>query len=279
MGTYYCLIAGLPEISLEDKKVSYTVSNFKLELDEALSKEDRDLIDLFFLYYDNINLLRLLRNPEALLDTRGKYTADELAELIALVKETETPVDKRFPSYFFTFVAAILEERSLNEMLSLEDQLASLYYEYAAKASNTFIAEWFEMNLNVNNILSAIACRKLNRDAQSAILGNSEVSETIRQSAQRDLGLTGQLDYLEAILRITDEKDLYNKEQKLDLLRWRWLEEHTFFHYFTIERIFAYLVQLDMIERWISLNPEEGEKIFRSIIDKLKKEVKLPENF
>ncbi|MDD4822877.1 MAG: DUF2764 family protein [Bacteroidales bacterium] len=279
MGTYYCLIAGLPEISLEDKKVSYTVSNFKLELDEALSKEDRDLIDLFFLYYDNTNLLRLLRNPEALLDTRGKYTADELAELIALVKETETPVDKRFPSYFFTFVAAILEERSLNEMLSLEDQLASLYYEYAAKASNTFIAEWFEMNLNVNNILSAIACRKLNRDAQSAILGNSEVSETIRQSAQRDLGLTGQLDYLEAILRITDEKDLYNKEQKLDLLRWRWLEEHTFFHYFTIERIFAYLVQLDMIERWISLNPEEGERIFRSIIDKLKKEVKLPENF
>lgn len=279
MGTYYCLIAGLPEISLEDKKVSYTVSDFKLELDEVLSKEDRDLIDLFFLYYDNINLLRLLRNPEVLLDTRGKYTADELTELITLVKETETPVDKRFPSYFFTFVAAFLEERSLNETLTLEDQLSSLYYEYAAKTSNTFIAEWFEMNLNVNNILSAIACRKLNRDVQTAILGNSEISETIRQSAQRDLGLTGQLDYLEAILRITDEKDLYNKEQKLDLLRWQWLEEHTFFHYFTIERIFAYLVQLDMIERWISLNPEEGERIFRSIIDKLKKEVKLPENF
>ncbi len=279
MGVYYCLIAGLPDISLEDKKISYRIGDFREELDEVLSKEDRDLVDLFFLHYDNINLLRLLRNPEALLDKRGRFTANELTELIVLVKETETPVDKRFPSYFFTFVAAFLEERSLNEALSLEDQLASLYYEYAAKTSNTFIAEWFEMNLNVNNILSAIACRKLSRDTQSAILGSSEVSESIRQSAQRDMGLTGQLDYLEAILRITDEKDLYNKEQKLDLFRWRWLEEHTFFHYFTIERVFAYLIQLDMIERWISLNPEEGERIFRSIIDKLKKEVKLPENF
>lgn len=279
MGAYYCLIAGLPEISLEDKKVSYTVSDFKVELDEVLSVQDKTLVHLFFLHYDNINLLRLLKDPEALMDARGTFTTDELNELILLVKEIENPVDKRFPSYFFTFVTAFLQDKPLNDSLSWEDQLASLYYEHAGQSANKFINQWFEMNLNINNILAAVACRKLNRDPLSAILGTSDISEAIRQSGQRDMGLVGLLEYLETILRITEEKDLYLREQKLDAFRWKWLEEHAFFHVFTIEQVFAYLIKLDMIERWTSMSAEKGEAIFRSIIEQLKKEVKLPEDF
>ena len=46
---YYYLVAGLPELTLEDSKLSYTVADFKAELYPDLSDEDRRLIDLFYL--------------------------------------------------------------------------------------------------------------------------------------------------------------------------------------------------------------------------------------
>ena len=66
---------------------------------------------------------------------------------------------------------------------------------------------------------------------------------------------------------------LFERERNIDLLKWHWLDEQTFFNYFGIERVFAYLVKLEIIERWIALDPAEGGKIFRELIDGLKKTV------
>ena len=57
------------------------------------------------------------------------------------------------------------------------------------------------------------------------------------------------------------------------------IEDATFFDYFTIERIFAFLLKLEMIERWISLDKERGNQLFRSIIESLKNEVQIPAEF
>lgn len=61
MSKYYYLVAGLPELTLEDSKLSYTVADFKTELYPALSEDDKKLIDLFYLKFDNANVLKLLR--------------------------------------------------------------------------------------------------------------------------------------------------------------------------------------------------------------------------
>ena len=41
MSKYYYLVAGLPELTLEDSKLSYTVADFRTELYPALSKVKR----------------------------------------------------------------------------------------------------------------------------------------------------------------------------------------------------------------------------------------------
>jgi len=56
------------------------------------------------------------------------------------------------------------------------------------------------------------------------------------------------------------------------------LEENTVFDYFNIEYIFAYLCKLQILERWVSLNAEEGEKVFRDLINDLKNEAQIPED-
>lgn len=51
MTNYYCLVAGLPDLSLEDGKLNYTVANFKSEIYSELSEKDKKLIDLFYLKF------------------------------------------------------------------------------------------------------------------------------------------------------------------------------------------------------------------------------------
>ena len=62
---YYYLVAGLPELTLEDSKLSYTVADFKTELYPSLSDEDKRLVDLFYLKFDNANVLKLLADRDA----------------------------------------------------------------------------------------------------------------------------------------------------------------------------------------------------------------------
>ena len=278
MTNYYCLVTGLPELSLEDGKLSYTVANFKTEIYPELSKSDKKLIDLFYLKFDNQNLLALLKDKEAVVDTSlGNFSAEELLGVIASFKE-ETAPDKKFPSYFYEFAELYLNTPE-EERFGLEDKLHGFYFHYAMKCGNKFVSEWFELNLNVNNILAAMAARKYKMDVTKVSVGTNMVAEALRNSNARDFGLANDLEYFEQLTRINDTVDLVEREKKIDLLKWNWMDDNTFFNYFTIERIFVFLMKLEMIERWVSLDKEKGNEMFRKLIDQLKDEVQIPQEF
>jgi hypothetical protein len=147
------------------------------------------------------------------------------------------------------------------------------------KCGNKFVSSWFEFNLNINNILVAFTARKFKWDIAAHIVGNTEVCEALRTSSARDFGLSGEVDVFESLVKISEITELVEREKKLDALRWNWMEDAIFFDYFTIERIFAFLLKLEMIERWISLDKERGNQLFRSIIESLKNEVQIPAEF
>ena len=278
MTNYYCLVTGLPELSLEDGKLSYTVANFKTEIYPELSKADKKLVDLFYLKFDNRNLLTLLKDKEASVDTSlGNYSADELLSVIASIKE-ETAPDKKFPAYFYEFAELYLNTPD-EERWGLEDKLHGFYYNHAMKSGNPFVSAWFELNLDVNNILAAMTARKYKMDVARVPVGENLVAEALRSSNARDFGLADDLEYFEQLVRINDTIDLVEREKKIDLLIWNWREDNTFFNYFTIEKIFVFLMKLEMIERWVSLDKEKGNELFRQLIDQLKDEVQIPQEF
>ena len=278
MSKYYYLVAGLPELTLEDSKLSYTVADFKTELYPALSEEDKKLIDLFYLQFDNANVLKLLKDKDAAIDSRGVYSAEDLAEYILLLKDGGELADSVFPSYLSIFISEYFNVPAEEDFLH-EDRLAALYYDYAMKCKNKFVSAWFGFNLTMNNILVALTARKFKMDIAPLIVGDTEGGETLRTSSARDFGLAGEVDMLELLVKISETEELVEREKKIDQLRWNWMEEATFFNYFTIERLFVFLLQLEMIERWISLDKEKGNQLFRSIIAALKDEVQIPAEF
>jgi hypothetical protein len=271
MSKYYYLIASLPELTLEDNKLSYTVADLKEELYASLSEADKKLIDLFYLQFDNRNVLKLLANKESAIDTRGNYSVEELLEYISLAKEAGEVDPKLFPPYLSAFVSEYFSAaESGGDDVCWADRLAALYYEYGMHSGNDFISSWFELNLNINNILVALTARKHKLETAPLIVGNTEISEALRTSGARDFGLSGDVDYFDQVLKIHEIQELLEREKKTDTMKWDWMEEVNFFNYFTVERLYAFLLQLEMIERWISLDQEKGNQLFRNIIDSLK---------
>ena len=279
MTNYYCLVTGLPELSLEDGKLSYTVANFKTEIYPLLSKTDKKLVDLYYLKFDNRNLLSLLKDREAVVDASlGNYSADELLGVIASFFKEKKVSDKKFPTYFYEFTELYLDTPD-EERVGFEDKLYGFYYDYAIKCGNKFVSTWFELNLNVNNILAALTARKYKMEISKVPVGNNLIADALRTSNARDFGLADELEYFDQLVRINDTVDLVEREKKIDMLKWFWLEENTFFNYFSIEKIFVFLMKLEMIERWVSLDKEKGNELFRKLIDQLKNEVQIPQEF
>lgn len=272
---YYCLVAGLPDIQLDDSKGFASAQELKSDLLSQLSPDDARLLRLIYAEYDNANFISFLKSRDAKLNSLGNLTTDDWEQLVRLMQESEHPQDERLLPYFVTYYHLNQDEEILAKGITREDYLSGLYYEYATHTANKFLNQWFEFNLNLKNLFTAIACRKYNYDQQKLIIGHNEIARILRHTHSRDYGISGIFDSLELVLRIAEESDLLEREKKVDALRWSWLEEQTFFHYFSIERIIAYVLKVQMLERWKLLSVESGAAVFREMLSNLKEGVEL----
>jgi len=269
---YYYLIAGLPDIKIEDNKLTYSIADFKKEALPKLSAVDARLFEMFYMKFDNQNLLHYLAGEGEKFDERGNMSKDELDDCLQLINNGSKPKNKNFPSYFVTLISEYKSAQQPDtEAEKWENRITELYYQWAMKCGNKLISDWFEFNLNLNNILAAYTSRKYKMNVE--VLGNNKVAELIKTSKQRDFGLSEIIEDADIFQRLADESDLFEREKRIDLLKWQWLDEQAFFKYFSIEIIFAYLIKLEIIERWVSLDPVEGGKIFRELINSLKESV------
>lgn len=275
MNNYYYLVAGLPEISLEDTKLSLAYTDYLEELMSSLAKQDEALLRYFRMTYENRNLLAWLNNKDAQLHPLGFLTAEDFAEQWQMIDYEDKGALPGIPAYFLPFMRDLRD--GLIAKGSEETHLTALFYEYAQQSSNAFVRTWFEFQLNLHNVLTAVSCRKYGMDIEAQLVGDNEVSQALRTSSARDFNLSGIFPAIESILRMSDEKDLLVKEKKIDRLQWDFLDELCTDYYFSIEVLLAYLVKLQSVERWLKLDAQRGEEIFRELIRSMKENVKINE--
>ncbi|HPA11833.1 MAG TPA: DUF2764 family protein [Bacteroidales bacterium] len=274
---YYCFIAGLPDFDFDSMKLPFTVENFKGMLEDELKAADMRLLDKYFLKFDNDNLLSFLKK-EIEQNPMGNISRDELEETLKRIKEDLPLKNNKIPPYYEEFMRTWLDEEAHEENKQWDDLLSSLYMDYGMEVKNSLMSRWYELNLNIGNLLSAIFAKKYGLDVLRVVVGGNHIAKIIRENANmRDFGLSQELEIYEAFVRLSEEEEVYERERKIDKFRWDWLEENTVFDYFNIEYIFAYLCKLQILERWVKLNAEEGERIFRELIDSLKGDVTIPE--
>jgi hypothetical protein len=63
------------------------------------------------------------------------------------------------------------------------------------------------------------------------------------------------------------------RKLRVDEIKWQFLDEHTFFKTFGIERILAYVLKLMDLEVWKSINPDEGAKKLSAYVNEINEEL------
>lgn len=299
MANYYCLMAGLPEVKLTDARPQHTLLQLKEELADILEPQDERLLQRYFLRFDCENLAELLEagrrkspydivvDPSKVLplpEVSGKWNAVALYDQATLkqfvedARATDRAV-KGFPAFMADFVR-IYDMRQDETKWFVRDAVLLAYYDYARQCPNTMMAEWYELNFNILNILTALIARRQGWNLADYVQGCGPVVNAIlKQSSQPDFGLGAELDYVQDLMRAAETTDPVDKERQIDALRWNWLEERTFFEPFDITALFAYIVRTEILERWALLDPEQGRERFTEIIENLRGEARVPEEF
>ena len=277
MGSYYYLMAGLPDLSIDDCKSGPSLLELKEELSETLSYQDKQLIFYFFLKYDCNNLVELLKNAEAPIDLKGNYRIEQYTDMMVSAREMNFNVH-RYPSFMSEFAREYKYNKDSDGFFP-EDAMALRYFEYAMKCPNKMMASWFRLNFDITNVLTAMIARKNGWNVSNYVLGDGEVSEMLRNNNTRDFGLSVEYDYVNELMKIVDCEDPVEKEKKIDAFKWLWLDEQTFADVFSIEAVFAYLAKLEILERWSKLDVDQGREQFRTIIENLRNEAQVPEEF
>lgn len=277
MSNYYCLMTGVPSISL-DQPSSMSYAQFREECEENLTAADKKLLSYSYLRQDCLNLVKLLQNPEAQLSLLGNYSETQLRELIAEAQNSEFKVEG-FPEFLADFIRHSYAANAGKADYFADDAVMLAYYEYAMSCKNEMIAEWFKLNFTLSNILTALIARQNGWNVADYVRGENEVNDMIKSNKSKDFDLSREYDFVAEIMKIVDTADPVEKEKKIDAFKWLWLDEKTFFEPFNIEAVFAYLCKLEMQLRWEMLDPEKGKETFTEIIENLRSEAKVPAEF
>lgn len=279
MANYYYMMAGLPDIELADTQPGISFQELREQCEEQLSSGDAKLVGSYlYLRQDCVNLVRLLKNPDAEIDLFGNYSLEQLRDLITSATELNFNVH-RYPAFMSIFAREYKYNKDTAGYFP-EDEILYQFYNYAIKTCpNKFIREWNQLNLDITNILTAMLARKQGWNVADYIKGEGEVQEMIRENKTKDFDLTHEFDYVKSLMNIVDEEDPVKKEKMIDAFKWVWLDEKTFFNPFSLEAVYAYICKLEMQYRWAKLDPETGKETFKQIIDNLRGEAKVPEEF
>ena len=269
-GNYYCLIAGLPEISPDDKKLSLSVRELRAYLSDYLTKKEIDTIDLFFLPNDNAQIIRLLQKQEPDLSLQTVFTAEQLED------EIQEPMFA--PSYIKEYLLDLQkEDREVTNRLP-EVELSERYWNFMLSQKERLIRKYAEFSLNIKNLITALNCRKYHLEIDKEVIGDSYFTKQLKTSRAKDVELSDNYPYVDTVLALFD-KDAAEREYKIDMLYWEFLDEETGHKYFTFDNVIAFTLKLMILERWSKMTTEQGKAIFRELLERFKNEFQFAKEF
>jgi len=275
---YYYLVAGFADLIFDSGKGYPDLMEFREELKNNLHPSDYHLVSLLFLPYDNDNMIAFLENKTDSWNALGNYSLEDFEEeknvLQSIIKMKDI-----LPPYMVKVMARhIIEEHSFDRV-SLWKDLTEGYIEMVLNSGNNFLKKWISFDRDVRNIFTLVNAKELDLDAERYITGNDPFAQELIYifNSGRDFMVPQEPEYAPSVFRIATENEFIDKERKIDLERWNFIDTVTFFEYFTIDLILGYLIKYKIVLRWKQLDPETGEMMLRKMIEQMEKQVIITE--
>ncbi len=266
---YYYLVAGLRDWTLDSDTKGFDVREIIDEIVGELTKSDREAVRMLYAYYDCENIIARRAKRERH-NQLGNLSAEEITEV--LEERNYLLLTPAVAKCVKLYVEADDEERDEEVTLdaSFERAIFEAYYRDLAESKVAFLKEWGAFDRNLRNIAAAIAAREAGRVVADVTVGDGEIVEQLKRSTAADFGLRGELPYVDSVISaVSDEKNIVEKERKIDAIRWAEAEAMSSFDFFTINFILSYLVKVNIVARWTLLSPEVGREMLNRLIKEL----------
>jgi hypothetical protein len=273
---YFYLVAGLPDVLFDDKKLAVSPVGFRELLKDDLHPADHQLISLLFLQYDHTNVLSGLFDDGDQFDVRGTISKEQI-ELL-LDKKTEE-LDDSIPLYIRNVINGVHQAEEPISKHAVEKELTRGYFNLLKEQGNDFLKQYAEHEVILRNVMTALNGRKFELHFEDDLIGEGEIIEALKKSKARDFGLNFDIENLESYLQAYEMSDILEREMKLDMIRWQFLDDATVFNYFTIERVLVFMMKIFIIERWLKLDAGRGSHFLSALIDDLQKSYDFPDEY
>lgn len=271
---YHCLIAGLTDLDFDNDRGFADMVQFREELKSILHPSDYMVLSILFIPHDNKNLMAFLRNETDKWDPLGNYSLQDMEEQ-KRINESILKEDDILPSHMVESMTIWFDPVKEKDVSETERKLSEGYIAMALGSGNRFLKKYTCFDRDMRNISALINSKALGLDAVKYIAGNDPLAVLLRElfTSGKDFRVPAEPEYVPMMFKIMMENEFLEREMKNDLARWNFVNEETFFEYFTIDWLLGYLIKLSIVIRWKELDPETG----RTMLERLVREVKTPE--
>jgi len=268
---YYYLVAGLRQIDLDADPKGFDAPALRREIAEGLTEADRANLREFYTLYDVANLIAL-REGRGGFSALGNLTRQELEDEIArpghLLPAPLADVVRAYNHRVREDKSQDIDE-TIDTDQPFEKALWARFYAMCDRSSSAFVRRWYAFDRQLRNIAAAWMARRNGWPVAPQLVGEGAINEALARNTAADFGLRAEVDYIERLLAILDNRDIVEKERALDRLRWDVADGLTEFDYFDLDKILAWCVGIDIVHRWMTLDAQVGRELFRRLVDEL----------
>ena len=137
------------------------------------------------------------------------------------------------------------------------DSLDAEFYRTALASKNRFIAGYFGYDLDVRNCRVAYLNKALGRPEGQDLL-------VLDEDEPREF------EDLEKVNAVLEGSDILERERGLDDIMWERIDELTLMEVFTLDQILGFVAKLQIVARWLRLDPQSGRELFRKLVEEIR---------
>ena len=137
------------------------------------------------------------------------------------------------------------------------DSLDAEFYRKALASKDRFIAGYFGYDLDVRNCRVAYLNKALGRPEGQDIM-------VLDEDEPREF------EDIEKVNAVLQGSDILGRERGLDDILWECIDSLTLMEVFTLDQILGFVAKLQIVARWLRLDPQSGRELFRKLVEEIR---------
>jgi hypothetical protein len=268
---YYYLISSLPELSLNDKNLEYNMVSYRKFVMDELLPNDQKLLKILYYRYDIINLVNLIKETGEPWLEAGNYSREELLEMLGL--------PDNMPAFMRLFAEDTRKKWQVLSEKELLNRATTYFIDWSQRIENVFLRKWLRFDYNLKNLLIWLNSHKFDLDPEDEVLGNHYEAEYLRKTKKDEIDLKSWDFRYREVMTHFDNPNIAIREAVIDEMRWHYLSELEENHAFGIERLLAFTIRLQIINRNIENTEQEGKEQLKGLLNNIREGYDMPEQF